>query len=78
MFGPGEGQAGFECYFWEVFGQENNSNLMKYLFLEITKLQFGSKFVVKIPRDGKREVFTCRTYARISLLCPNIDTCIMR
>ena len=64
----GEGRAGFEFYFWEVFGQENNSNLIRYPFLEIRKLQFGSKFVV----------FKCRTYARISLLCPNIDTCIMR
>ena len=74
----GEGRAGFEFYFWEVFGQENNSNLIKYPFLEITKLQFGSKVAVKIPRGGKGEVFKCRTYARISLLCTNIDTCIMR
>ena len=29
-------------------------------------MQFGSKFVVKIPREGKGEVFKCRTYARIS------------
>ena len=74
----GEGRAEFEFLFWEVFGQENNSNLIKYPFLEITKLQFGSKFVVKIPRGEKGEVFKCRTYARISLLCRNIDTCIMR
>ena len=33
--------------------------------MEIIKLQFGSKFVVKIPREGKGEVFECRTYARI-------------
>ena len=46
--------------------------------MEVIKLQFGSKFVVKIPREGKGEVFKCRTYARISLLCTNIDTCIMR
>ena len=31
--------------------------------MEIIKLQFGSKFVVKIPEEGKGEVFKCRTYA---------------
>ena len=50
--------------------------------MEVIKLQFGSKFVVKIPREGKGEVFECRTDARVGggggggsvrmpHLCPN-------
>lgn len=42
-------------------GLKNRSNLIKYPFLEITKLQFGAKYVVKIPREGTDEVFKCQT-----------------
>ena len=76
MFGPGGESgigAGFE-YFLQFFGQENSLSLIKYPFLEIIKLQFGSKFVGKIPREWKGDVFKCRTYARISSLCPNINS----
>ena len=42
--------------------------------MEVIKLQFGSKFVVKIPREGKGEVFECRTYARIPPPPPHVQT----
>ena len=39
--------------------------MIKYPFMEIIKLQFGTKFVVKIPREGKGDS------VHMPHLCPN-------
>ena len=53
--------AAFEFFriFWSnspPLGLENCSNPITYPFLHFRKLQFGAKFVVKIPMIGTKEV----------------------
>ena len=57
----------FFSFLWSnsrLLGLENSSDVIKYPFVGLTKTLFGVKFVVKISRDGTKEVFNCRAYAR--------------
>ena len=50
----------FECFciflvkFWIPGSGKNSLNLIKYPS-GVTELQFGAKFVVRIPREGQRK-----------------------
>ena len=64
--GTGIGAAfEFFSFFWSnsrLLGLENSSDVIKYPFVGLTKTLFGVKFVVKISRDGTKEVFKCLAY----------------
>lgn len=68
MFGRrGEGHLNFSATFWsnsQNWEWKNSSNVINYPSLGLIKSQFGTVFMVNIPREGTEEVSKCHTYVR--------------